>query len=215
MGKNPNFDPDNLDTISEYATAIGLLTIYWATLENTLLVVIERLMPTDETTARLIGTSLDKAAARATFIQRLVYRPNSSPSPEWADCIAGMCNQISNSLAPKRNRLIHDDWLPRENIITRTNLALKVGKSSAFEAKTLIQNEAAPSHISEIYDLTSRVVSIMVHITMQSLLFTIWKQQGKIPKLPEQAIRASKGLPPDHVAPIVQALQPPPQSSQV
>lgn len=191
----PNPESPNTDIIGEYAEAIGFMTIYWASLENALLLVIEALLQCDELTARCIGTSIEKASTRAALIQRLVLRPNESPSTEWADCMTGLCNQISNVLGPERNRLIHDDWTPDEAAIKRTNLSVKIGKPASREAKALIQTDAAPSHVEAINTLTTKVVDTMVHITIQAHFYNRWKKLGQLPNIPEQAIRLSKGLP--------------------
>lgn len=193
---NGNGDPV-LDTISNYATAIGMLTIYWAALENSLLHVIERLLGTDDITASCIGTSLDKAAARATLIKRLVRRPNAAPSQEWADCISGMCDQIANQLGPSRNRLIHDEWHVRESEVVRLNRNVKIGKEGPRSPDTILSNSYAPSPVEEINNLTSRVIDTMLHLSMQALQFSTWRKTGKPPEVPQQAIRVSKGLPPN------------------
>jgi hypothetical protein len=193
------------DTISNYATAIGMLTIYWAALENSLLTVIERLLETDQLTADSVGTSIEKAAARAALIQRLVRRPGKAPSAEWVDCVAGMCEQISNNLGPARNRLIHDEWNVSETYVTRINRSVKIGKMSAHSAKTLLSNKATPSHVTEIYELTSKVVHTMLHLSMLVLQYPKWRKTGEVPRVPEQAIQLSQGQAPSK--PILEQLK--------
>jgi hypothetical protein len=198
MNQEPNDQEREFQVIEEYANAIGMLTIYWAALENALTVAIEYLLHTDEVTAQCIATSLDKASGRATLIQRLVYRPNEAPSEEWRDCMAGLCNQICNIMGPKRNRLIHDQWNSRADGMLRHNPALKVGKQQSRAAKTLLSEPPSPSHVPEIEALTTTVVDAMVYVTGVAHQYQIWKRTGRILKVPEQAIRASKGLPRAH-----------------
>lgn len=195
MSQEPNDEAREFQVIEEYANAIGMLTIYWAALENALTVIIEFLLNTDEVTAQCVATSLDKASGRAMLIQRLVHRPNEAPSDEWRDCMANFCNQICNQWGPKRNRLIHDRWHSRPDGMLRNNPALKVAKPTSRAAKTLLSDAPSPSHIQEIEALTTSVVDAMVYITGVGHYYHVWKQTGQILKVPEQAIRASKGLP--------------------
>lgn len=188
-------DDLGLDLINEYAYAIGMLTIYWATLENSLTTVIERLIGTNEITAECIASTVDKAAGRASIIQRLVLRPGESPSGEWRDCMLGLCDQVASKLGPTRNRLIHDEWHPSAEGMKRRNATLRIRQPSAGEAKTLLRNPAALSHIPEIEETTGLVVDVMFHLTMLSLGFLSWKKTGRIPAVPEQSIQASKGIP--------------------
>jgi hypothetical protein len=184
-----------LGLISEYAEAVGLLTIYWATLENSLVHAIQNLLQTDDMTAACIGASADKAATRAQLIQRLVLRPGESPSDQWRDVMLGLCDQVSNSLAKRRNRLIHDDWELDSDVINRRDPTIRIRQPAAGEAKALVKNPAAPSHIPEIRELTELVIDVMLHMSFMTLRYGSWKKTGQLPEIPEQAVRASKGMP--------------------
>lgn len=175
-----------------------MLTIYCASLENALTSVIQRLLSADETTAKCIGTSVDKLAGRAALVQRLVLRPGESPNENWRECMLCLCDQIANVVGPKRNRLVHDDWNISEQAIERHNPAIRIGKPSEREAKALLTYDAAPSHAPEIWHLTSTVIDIAFYLTTASIRYDIWKRTGRYRALPERAIRVSRGLPPDN-----------------
>jgi hypothetical protein len=198
--------------ISEYAEAIGMLTIYWASLENTLTHVILTLLQSDEMTASCIGASVDKAAGRAMLIQRLVLRPNESPADEWRDCMLGLCDQITNNLGPKRNRLVHDDWNISETAIERHNTGLRIGKPSERAAKALLTYDKAPSHAPQIWKLTRQVIDVAFYITAVGLRYSTWKRSGKFAPLHERAILVSKGIAPARRQPDLEVPTPPPES---
>jgi hypothetical protein len=187
-------DPE-LNLILVYAESIGLLTIYWAALENALSHTIEKLLRTDEMTANCVTTSLDKAAGRALLIQRLALRPGEAPSELWRDTVVGLCDRVMNKWAPQRNRLIHDEWTVSGAAIQRHNPAIKIGRPGSRQAKTLLRTPPGPSHGPEITSLTRAVVDAMVHFVMLGNQYLLWKQTGRVPEVPQHAIRASKGLP--------------------
>lgn len=214
MADDPDKLSPSLQILSDYAQALGMLTIYWAALENALSLTIEKLLGVSETTASCISTSLEKAAARATLIQRLALREDEAPSREWRETITGLCERITNELAPARNRLAHDDWIISETKIIRQNKALKIGKVQAGEMKTLLVQPPGPSHVPEIEALTEKVVSAMIYLSFLGLDYERWKREGRIPRVPEQAVRVSKGLPRQLPQQDDQGQPPPPPSSR-
>ncbi len=179
--------------IREYAEALGLLVIYWASLENTLSFCLQKLASVDEWTSDCIATSIGKAEGRAGLIQRFALRPGHSPSDEWRDCVIGMCIQITN-LSEKRNRLVHDDWFAQEDVITRQNNAIKIRKLGAGETKSILKSVPVPSHVGEIADLTQRTALIMLHMPFLCTSYERWKHKGRPVTVPPQAIQLSMGI---------------------
>jgi hypothetical protein len=213
MTDHSNSEDPDLKLLGDYAEAVGILTVYWASLENALTSVIERLLRCDPTTARCIGASVEKAAGRAMLIQRLVLRPGESPADEWRDCMLGMCDQIANVLGPKRNRLIHDDWGISEDAVQRHNPGIRIGKAGERESKTLLTYEAAPSHVQDIWVLTGKVIDVAFHIVMVSWRYHQWKNGGPYAPLHERAILVSKGTAPERHLPDGLGPQPQPKPS--
>lgn len=177
--------------IQRYITALGALTVWWASLENTLLTVAERLAEVDELTAECLLDNVERAGSRAGIVKKLALRPNM-PSDEWQDCIVDFCELITEAWAPQRNRLTHDDWTFNDFAVARSRAGKKVGKKEPGERKTLLP--LPPSQLThwEIYDLTEKVMHASLHLLFLSLGFKVWREEGTLPSVPAQAIWSSK-----------------------
>lgn len=177
--------------LQPYITALGALTVWWASLENTLLQVAERLAEVDEITAECLLDQVKGAGSRAAIVKKLALRPNA-PFDAWQDCVVDLCDLIAISWAPDRNRLIHDDWTLNELAVSRIRPGKKVGKLEPGDRKTLLP--LPPSELThwEIYDLTEKVMHASIHLLFLSLGFKIWRQKGTLPDVPPQAIWLSK-----------------------
>jgi hypothetical protein len=189
--------PTEDEVIQPYITALGALTVWWASLENTLLHVAERLTGLDELTTQCLLDNFERASGRASIVKKLALRPNP-PSEVWQDCIVDLCDLISNEWGNERNRLIHDEWNFDERAVSRSRAGTKIGKSKAHGRKTLLP--LPPSKLThwEIYDLTEKVMHAAVQLQFLSVGFTLWRDTGKPPRVPQQAIWLSKGnLPAD------------------
>jgi hypothetical protein len=188
----PESSPEEDTVIQPYITALGALTVWWASLENTLLTVVERLAGVDTITAECLMDRFEKASGRAGIVKMLALRPDP-PSEEWQDCVVGLCDLISNQWGGARNRLIHDDWHFDEERVRRSRMGRTIGKPNEPKARmTLLPRP--PSHLThwEIYDLTEKVMHASLHLMFLSLGFTVWRKKGPIPTVPAQAIWLSK-----------------------
>jgi hypothetical protein len=183
--------PAENDVIDRYITALGALTVWWASLENSLLQVVQRLTGSDDLTTECLLDSLERASSRAGIVKKLALRP-SAPSEKWQDCIVDICDLIANDWGTERNRLVHDDWTFDEQSVSRMRFGRKIGKEQAKGRKTLLP--LPPSMLThwEIYDLTEKVMHASLHLLFLSMGYEVWQRTGKIPEVPEQAIWLSK-----------------------
>lgn len=95
-------DDDATRVISEHAEAVGLLCIYTATLDGTIVNFIEKLLESDDkTTACMVG-SMPDMSQRAETAKRLAI--HKGPTQSWKDCAVGLLNLAQNGVGPKRNR---------------------------------------------------------------------------------------------------------------
>lgn len=186
--------------MEDYASAVGLLVIYWATLENCLIDVTQSLLDCDDESAHSITSTIDKAVGRAMLIKRLCHR-KSSPSDEWRDCLSGFCDRIANDLSPLRNRFVHDEWFPTVRGIIKRDRKLKIQKAASRQPSSLVFSATQEVDITEIYVLTDAIVKTMVYMQFLGSDYRRWKHEGRVPHIPEQAIRLSKRFPPEDPQP--------------
>lgn len=177
--------------IQQYITALGALTVWWASLENTLLHVVERLAGVDQLTTECLLDKIERASGRAEVVKKLALRPGP-PSEEWQDFMVDICDLIANDWAGARNRLMHDDWTFNEAAVTRTRPGKKIGKAEAGGRKTLLPLPPSTLTHWEIYDLTEKVMHASVHLTMLSNAYRTWKRTGRPTRVPGQAVWLSK-----------------------
>lgn len=184
--------PEEESVVQQYITALGALTVWWASLENTLHHVIERLADVDALTAECLLTNFEKASGRAGIVKMLALRPDP-PSHEWQDCVVDICDLICNAWGSDRNRLIHDDWTFNEQAVIRSRSGRTIGKTNEPNPrKTLLPKPPSTLTHWEIYDLTEKVMHASLHLLFLSSSFVRWRKTGHIPEVPQQAIWLSK-----------------------
>lgn len=199
--------------IQQYITALGSLIVWWASLENTLLHVAERLAGLDQLTTECLLDKVERASGRADIVKKLALRPNP-PSHEWQDFMVDLCDLIANDWGNARNRLIHDDWTFNEDAVTRTRYGKKIGKAESHGRKALLPLPPSTLTHWEIYDLTEKTMEASVHLMMLSNAYQVWQTTGRPIRVPGRAIWLSKGNLPS-LYPHGATEQPsPPQSSE-
>jgi hypothetical protein len=175
--------------IREHAEAVGLLCIYTATLDGTIVNFIGKLLESDEkTTACLVG-SLPDLSQRAETAKRLAIL--RGPTQPWKDCVAGLLNLIQNGVGPKRNRYVHDDWMVHGEKMMRIDRRVKTLSPEAYKPPQIYHISERVTNAETIAELTSVVAELILHITFLGLSFAHWKKTGQIQEPPAQAVALS------------------------
>lgn len=184
--------PEEDKVIQPYITALGALTVWWASLENALVSVVERLAEVNTLTAECLLDGCDRASGRANIVKMLALRPNP-PSEEWQDCVVDLCNLIGNGWGSARNRLIHDDWSFNEEKVFRSRVGKTIQKPNTLNArKTLVPKPPSTLTHWEIYDLTEKAMHATLHLMFLSLSYKVWREKGTPVTVSRQAIWLSK-----------------------
>ena len=105
------------------------------------------------------------------------------PSPEWFAALETLINPVSDSIAPLRNRLIHDVWVQGETIKQwddRSNLM----RIKAGSPRILSDPKYPKRELVEIWELVQKIKAFSITISKASMEYVIWKQTGQMPQLP-------------------------------
>ena len=175
--------------MKEHALALGMLCIYWASLDRALDLVLERYLDADEKTVACITTSASDVSARCEMLKRLAYL--KGPDGEWRDCLVRLLNRVQGELAAERNRYVHDDWdLSAEGMI-RIDRRAKVIKPQSRQPAQLVHVFKRVAPVALVEDLTQRIVDMMVALSLMSSIYSMWLRGVPLAGPPRLAIDAS------------------------
>ena len=183
-------DDKTSELIGEHATAIGLLCIYSASLDQAICHLIERMLASDVKTVACLLEATPDISQRAGTAQRLAF--SLSPTDDWRDCIVGMMNLVSNGIAPRRNRFVHDDWRVTTEAIIRIDRRVKINKTQAFMPLAISHVSEREVDVASIHALIEKICDVMVHITFLGLALDRWRRDGTPPEPNDKAIELSK-----------------------
>jgi hypothetical protein len=179
------------DVMEEHAIALGLLCIYWATLDNAVAELLNNYLNSAPIGAAVVAPDI---STRCEQVRKLAHV--SGPSGEWRECLLHILNMIQGEMAEARNRYVHDDWNISEAGMVRIDRRPKLKKPQAREAVQLITQTETVVPSEWIYQLTNRVVDTMVAIAFMTIDIRRWRKEGLTLAPPPQALalRNSKSL---------------------
>lgn len=164
-------DPAIFDT---HCMALGRLCVAWATIDRQLNDLLGAMIGCTPATTACITTGSESVSARCDIMRRLVHL---EPLDEaWAGHVKKLLDLVSNDLAPKRNRLIHDYWSFSDGTIVRLDRRALTAKP---EAKAQIELTYDTEHVTppdEADNLTERVgqAAFMLHCALRDV--RDWKE---------------------------------------
>lgn len=187
-------------TESKVFELIGHLCSFWAGLDKTANSLIRVALDCEERQAACIATQLDPVASRIRLLKTLIV--TTGQSAEWMDEALRWLNMVDGQLAPKRNRIIHDDWDFDDATPQLIDRRAKVGRSQSRQPLSLViemKSEASPAYIASVIEdiaLCTTAITFMV--------FDILDSRGSEPKpleetflgaMPQMETRLRQGIP--------------------
>ena len=184
---------DSLYAVTEHAKAVGMLCMYWSTLEYVVGIAVEKLLDTDvETAAVMLSTSRD-ISQKCEILRRLAHhRIKDEALKEWRHYYLGIFDVIQNVLAARRNRYVHDDWNQVEDRIIQYNRTIKLNRPEAGADKRLVFSVESHSKPEDIWALTEIIIKTFVCLTLMSEQLRIFWKFGVALTIPQQAIEVCK-----------------------
>jgi hypothetical protein len=180
---------EDFSVIEDHAQALGLLCIYWATLDNALFGLLAAYLNSDP-----VGLAV-RAPDVSTLCEQIRKLAHvSGPDGEWRECLIRILNMIQGELAETRNRYVHDDWEISAEGMTRIDRRPKLQKPQAFQQVQLISNFKTVVPVEWVRQLTGRVVEAMQAIAYMTLSLRLWRG-GHGAKLPPTALELSNCTP--------------------
>ena len=110
--------------VDDYAYALGKLSMAWSALDHDLQETFQWLVGTDEKTAAIITTGLERVEARAAPIRKLVV--SQDIQPELADFVGALMNRITKGW----QKLIAEPLSRRPNPISQRHCSSTPPRSS-------------------------------------------------------------------------------------
>ena len=206
MSEPTESELSEMKIMEEHGLAVGMLCMFWAQLDHTIVVLIERLLGLDEVTTACITSSARDTSHRCEIARRLVFL--KAPNDDWRDCLTGILNRVQNELANKRNRYVHDDWTIENAELIQFERQVKILKPQSREALKLIHSTPRTASTLEINNLSGLVIEMLIHIIFLGQGFETWSKTGQQPIPNEQAILLSKSTHQDKNQPKAEACQP-------
>lgn len=146
--------------LREHASEIGMICVFWSTLEMTLDMLYFALLNTDEHTASVL-ISNSSMRDKVTNIKLLAYK--KKPSDVWFSKIKKQIEIIDNDLRPLRNRYVHDYWLASSQKIIQINHTTKLYKPQSRQF-SLKYYDAVETPISELLAFQVRLLAPAGHL---------------------------------------------------
>jgi hypothetical protein len=138
--------------MQQHATALGYVCIHWGWVEGAIDLLLAELTPLPGDGAHTCITANTDARAKIEMVKAIAFI--RKPSDDWFNALLGWLNRIDNTLRPKRNRYIHDQWSggPGNNPV-KTHYRTKLTKKQAFEGLDLSRYEDAEIDLKDIWAL--------------------------------------------------------------
>ncbi|MBU7579036.1 MAG: hypothetical protein KAF27_00990 [Porphyrobacter sp.] len=167
--------------MDDYAYALGRLSMAWSALDHDLQETFQWLVGTDEETAAIITTGLERVEARAAPIKKLVV--SQGIQPELADFIGALMNRITNEIGPERNRLIHDRWWLAQGGMERVDRRAAIKKAQSHQPASLQFNTSKLVQVSEINLLREYTHTVQEALWHLNIHLGLWRTHGVRPRL--------------------------------
>lgn len=178
--------------LEHHATALGYVCFTYANLEATINDLVEALLSCGQDARRAVvdatGNSIE---TRCNLILKLASI--DPPSCQWFDDLEALLTRVRSELAPERNRLIHDVWMPH---IDAGKVTLRQWDQRAFlkaaqsrEPKKIAPPAEPERSLESVWDLVRRIQEIDYWIGMFSRTYARWKagmRFGEFPSLPPE-----------------------------
>lgn len=171
-----------------YATAIGYVCFAWSNMEWTVDQFIGSVLDCSHEQRRCISTSAGLLPGRCRLLIQLLYtRPPNQTAPNdggpvWIDATERLLNHIANSLAPKRNRLVHDRWwmYPSARQIDTT---ARLGRPASRSPKAVLPESEAQKTLQGIWNLQSEIYKCdtMLSVEMAHYWTSLSKRRDAVP----------------------------------
>jgi hypothetical protein len=181
---------ERFDLIEEHAQALGMLTIYWATLDSALTNLLAAFLNSHPQALAVRGPDISTLCEQ---VRRIAH--TSGPDGQWRACLIRILNMVQGELAETRNRYIHDDWEASEEGITRIDRRAKLQKPQSHQPVQLISDFRTVVPVEWVNLLTGRVVQTMEAVALMTISLRLWRLKGQSAGPPPLALELSNCTP--------------------
>lgn len=127
--------------LNEHATALGYICMWYALLEARINHLIQcQLNATDQTGAAIASATGNSILPRCKLVMQLALERRVSD--EWHARLETVLRKVEQEIAPERNRLVHDDWIPLREEALQIDKRPKI-KEGQLSIKTERRRELA------------------------------------------------------------------------
>lgn len=154
-------EKDALDLMTE----LGRVSVFWGYLDRKINSCISMILRCDDAQTACISTQLDNVAARCRLLISLSHTL-SIDREEWVEEFSTILKTVTDQLAPRRNRYLHDQWITNEAGHQRVDRRAKLRKAAAGEYKGLQFDLTIPVTLEDISDLQNQILEAIVRLNM-------------------------------------------------
>lgn len=174
------------DEYKEFTAALGHLCMFWAHLDREVNYLIGALLGATEQQAACIATELSDVAPRCRLVRTLSY--TLDVPQDWRDALGELCNLISNSIGPQRNRFVHDNWMEAGTAMKKTDRRVKIAKSQSFQPPGLMHEMTQDVTRHSLEELTVKALMAMARVATARFDIEKFREEGVFPAAPQLSI---------------------------
>ena len=165
-------------SLEGHYTALGRLCVAWAVLDRQLNDLLAILLGCSSAAAACIASSNDAVAPRCEMMRKLVYE--KPRDVEWIGLFVNLMNLISQDLASKRNRFVHDYWSFTEGTLKRLDRRANISRAQSRTPIALAWDTEHVTAPDEVDLLRGRIedASFRLHCAQRDL--ETWAQGERL-----------------------------------
>lgn len=148
--------------LKSYATAIGYVCINWTWLEQIVDVALSYFM-----NQQISSVEMECVVVNADIHDKLkmlkALAQLRKPDDDWFDRMDTLINKISQNIAPRRNRVVHDRWTPgHSDAAMRTYARTAIVKPQSHQPKKLTTHQTFSMKVTDI-NAVSKDITLATH----------------------------------------------------
>jgi hypothetical protein len=161
--------------LNKAAHHLGLVTIHWGWLEDTIDSIIVKFAPLEEGDFSRSITANAELRSKIQMARALAFL--RKPSGDWFDEVLRTLDKIDNDLRPRRNNCIHGGWYAPKGRLIRRVQKTKLKRPQAFQL-VLSTSEVLPFRISDLRKLDRDIISAFSYLIALMAYDTDFSSEG-------------------------------------
>lgn len=160
-----------------HCLSLGRLCVAWAVVDRQLNDLIAAFTKASPASIACITSSIDAVGTRCEMLRKLGFE--DPISEEWASEFERTMWHLSQTIAPKRNRYVHDYWFLSEGTLKRLERRARAKKAQSRKPNELSFDTESIMPVDAVDQLTSEVgqMVFLLHAALRDI--RTWRQSRR------------------------------------